>query len=162
MDWKKLHRQFHAFGAGLGLEVETEDTNYFYGKSSTYYLAEPGLVYYKLRHSKPIGDYGSKLRIYSSFKGNLSVKARPGLFGKPAIKTNVALNPSLLEKLITLCRQIGRFDWTAEPHHKSWPFDLAKEPTLRFQCKRVDLAVSQLANIRKLHLQLLQEFGQTT
>ena len=162
MDWKKIHREFHAFAAKLGWEVEADDTHFFYGKSSTYYLTEPNQAYYKLKHTKPIRDYGSKLRVYSRFNGDLSIKAKPRFFGKPKISANVDLTPDLHQNLISLCQQVGGFCWTAQPHHKSWPFELANERTLRFECKRVDLAVSQLSIIREIHLALKRQYDGST
>ena len=162
MNWKKLQQDFHGFASELGLVVEEDETAYINGKSTAHRMVEPGVAYYELKHNKPIAEYGSKLRVYSEFSGNLFIKVRPKLFRSPIIKSNVKLNSEMKSSLITLCSQIGRFEWGTEPHHKGWPFHLANAQALTFECKNINEAVSALPEIRRIHLKLIQEFGLVT
>ncbi|WP_370087556.1 hypothetical protein [Ekhidna sp.] len=159
MDWKKLHNDITGFANKHQIQLKESDLSYGSGTVTTYQLKEKDNIFYELKHSKPIAEYGSKLSIYSNSTGELSIQVKTRLIGKPAIKTNFELSETLLELLSQLGKRIGSFKWTTGQHHLGWPSDLRNSTTLTFECKQIDLAVAELEPIRKIHLNLLEKYS---
>lgn len=156
MDWKRLHENIYAFANSHGMRTEESDTNYVGGQVTTYQLEEDSKIFYELKHSKPREDHGSNLRVYSRMTGQLSIKVRSRLLGRPTLKSNIELTDKMEQHLMELAKLIGTFKWVSEPHHLGWPKELGDSNVLRFECKRIDLAFEHLEPIRQIHLNLLE------
>lgn len=156
MDWKKLHNDISEFANNHNIELEESNFSHGNGTVTTYQLDENSKLFYELKHSKPITEYGSKLRIYSKSTDELSIKVKVRLIGKPSIQSNFELSNTLHELLSELGTRIGTFQWATERHHSGWPSELKNTTTLKFECKRIDSATAELESIRKIHLNLIE------
>ena len=152
---KSLHENIYEFAASQGMKAEDSDTNFMGGKVTTYHLIEEAKVYYELRHAKPREDIGSMVRIYSRATNLLTIKAKTVFFIHPTLKSNPELPVQTQKQLLALAKRIGSYQWISEPHRHEWPKELKDATVLRFECKRIDLAVQHLASIRQMHLNLL-------
>ena len=155
MDWKNLHNSLIAFADHHQMDLDWSDGDHGQSRTTTYRLNEGTRTFYELKHTKPVLQGGSKLRIYSRFSGNLSITLKRTLFGRIAIKSTQRLSQDHYGRLEALGRTIGKFRWATTPHHAGWPSELSGCPTLRFECTRIDLAASVLTQIKELHDELL-------
>lgn len=95
------------------------------------------------------------MRIYSKATSQLSIKVKTRFIGKTTIKSNSELPDSLRKQLLELSSKIGSFEWTNQQHHSGWPNNLKNFNVLKFECKQIELATTQLEAIRQTHLTLL-------
>lgn len=156
MDWKKLDQNLKAFAAQHEISLEESKTAFPGGQVTVFRLNEHSKVFYELNHTKPIIEFGSRLRVYSKLDFPLSIKVKTRLIGKPSLKSNIDLSEGLKVSLIKLAREIGSYKWTSQPHHTGWPTALHQAEVLSFECKQIELAITQLVTIRAIHLELLQ------
>lgn len=157
LDWKKLDKDIKAFADKYSISTGESDFTFVEGQLTVYRFVENAKIYYELKHSKPIMERGSKLRIYSPATGELSIKVKDKIFGKLSVKSNLDLDKVLNDLLKKLGQKIGSFEWTTGPHHMGWPSELSNSNMLTFTCKRIDLAVDHLEPIRQIHLELLEK-----
>lgn len=156
MDWRKLHENIYAFTNAHGMRTEEFDTTFAGGQVTTYQLNEDSKVFYELRHSKPIEDHGSILRVYSRTNGRLSIIVKSRLLRSPSLKSSIEITEEMERLLKELSERIGTFKWVSEPHHLGWPKEFKNSTVLRFECKRIDRAFKHLEPIRHIHLELLE------
>lgn len=155
LNWKKLDTNLREFANSHGLELRESSTHYLKGETTIYHLVEDSGIFYEIKHTKPIGEYGSKLRIYSRTEREISVQSKSSWLKKPTIKTKGEVSSDVRELAGDLTALIGFFSWETEIINPDWPEALRNFKCLKFECSQIDLAVFELERIRELHLGLL-------
>ncbi|MEM7297179.1 MAG: hypothetical protein AAF391_02810 [Bacteroidota bacterium] len=154
LDWKKLQSDIMDFSSKHQIMLEESDMSYGSGTITSYRLNEDFKLFYELKHSKPIAEYGSILRVYSNSTDSLSIKVKVRFIGNPSIKSSLELSTDHQKILRELGKRIGSYKWTTEHHHSGWPFELKNTRVMKFECKQINLAAEELDSIRKIHLNL--------
>ena len=136
--------------------MDVLETTYSGGQVETFRLAESTLLFYEIKHSKPVPEYGSKVKLYSKNSGEFSVKAISRLIGAPKIKSRIQLPDDLAKLLTELAVEIGSFEWKTELCQSEWPKELRGHKVLKFECKDIEHSVALLDSIREMHLVISQ------
>ncbi|MEM6816817.1 MAG: hypothetical protein AAF600_20915 [Bacteroidota bacterium] len=118
-----MPENIYAF-ANSGMRTEASDTTFAGGLVTTCQLNEDSKVFYELRHSKPIEDHGSILRVYSRTNGRLSIVVKSRLLRSPSLKSSIEITEEMERLLKELSERIGTFKWVSEPHHLGRPKNL--------------------------------------
>ena len=160
MNWKKLDIDIKNFAEKYADSTNESDYTFVEGRLTSYRLTEDTSIFYEIKHTKPIMEYGSKLRIYSKLNADIYLTVKSKLLGKPSLNSNINLSDPLKSQLQALGSEIGSFSWNTQLHHMGWPTNLAHSKTLTFQTRQIDQAVAQLESIREIHLKLLKEHHQ--
>ena len=151
MNWKELHLSINDFAKRSNITIEESNTSHLGGKVTIYRLSQAPDTFYEIKHSKPIQEYGSKLRIYSKAHKNISIKVTQKLFGGTSMKCNKELPDSLNELLQELAFKIRSFQWVTSPFKFEWPIELQGTDVLMFESKQLELAVQCLDEIGRIH-----------
>ncbi len=157
LNWKKLHTDIQAFATAHNLELEELNTTFPKGKLTTYRMMEDSKIFCEIKHSKPLADYGSKIRIYTKTERQISIISKVGWLGKQSLRIDGEVSDEVNRLMQKLAKLTGSFTWTTEVINPEWPEALRGEQCLKFECKQVDLAAAELASIRALHLLLSGE-----
>ncbi|GAB5527829.1 MAG: hypothetical protein Roseis2KO_57010 [Roseivirga sp.] len=154
MNWKKLHTDIQNFATANRLKLEELNTTYPKGRLTMYQLVEDSKIFYEIRHSKPVADYGSKIRVYAKTKQHISIVSKSNWLGKQSLKIDGELSEETNILVHELVELIGSFCWNTEIINPDWPEVLRGQQCLKFECRQIDLAVEALERIRALHSRL--------
>ncbi len=158
MNWKNLDKNLNDFASQIDSELVVENTNIVENQIEYYRIIENNSIFYELKHTKPIPEYGSKFRIYSALSdSNLKIESKKPLFRKVKLTTSRTLNSELIEHLNQLCSTITEFCWITTKHNLAWPTELNNKDVLKFSCNEIDLTQQELCLIRQIHISITEE-----
>lgn len=156
MNWVKLYSDLQEFAERHGISFEEPSTSSGRGRLTTYQLAENETLYYQIKHSKPIAEYGSKIKLYSIVNREVMIEKKTGLFGKPKLSIEGAIKEETQRLIQELPLEMNKFRWEIKQGHLGWPDQLLGRKLLVFESSQIESAVSSLEKIREIHLQLLK------
>ncbi|MEQ9423827.1 MAG: hypothetical protein RJQ09_05370 [Cyclobacteriaceae bacterium] len=159
MDWIKLVENIKGFAKSYDLDIIESNSTFIGGQVTTYLLIENNSVYYEIKHSKPITEYGSKICIYSEVKGEITIKSKSRFFKEPSIKIIGEIPNNIQEHISELASIIGSFSWSIESDKYGWPLQLRVVERLKFECSLMNISVSQLDRIRLIHMEIVNHIS---
>ncbi|MEQ8714296.1 MAG: hypothetical protein RIC80_14845 [Cyclobacteriaceae bacterium] len=154
MNWIKLDGSLKEFSSFLKEPLTETNTSTGSGTISTYRISEANQIFYEIKYVKPIKEWGSHIRIWSRFLGELKVTGKRRWFQVPKV-SGVGRNTELQGQLIKLVSEIGSYSWKTQRNKYGWPQQLNGVDVLFFECGLSVEATEDLKLIRSIHLELM-------
>lgn len=163
MNWKEADEKIRWFASSHQLKLQEENFNYVEGQVTCYHLNEKDAVFYEIKHSKPLREYGSRCRLYSVVPAtDLLIKASNTFFGAPKLSLKGNVNEAIASQLHVLHKRIKRFSWQISSGYLSWPKELQNNTVLIFESRDIKFAIDELDSIRNIHHALIHFLTKST
>jgi hypothetical protein len=113
LSWQKIESVIKEFANSLDSDLQTEKVHSIGGQIEYFKFTDRDELVYELKLSKPILEYGSRLRIESnSGKEKIDIESSANFFGKPKLQIKSGtISESGMEKILKIQKLIRTFSW---------------------------------------------------
>ena len=152
MNWKKIDSEIRKFASSIQAPISVKDLGIILnGKITTYTFQENEKTHYKLVHTKPYSDNGSKFQMVSSTTNrNIQISLKKNFFGFERLKISGAVSKQVKSRLEDLSNLLFGFSWKTKTVKNAGE----NQVVLTFVTKDIEIDSETMKIIREIHQEL--------